>query len=77
MNYQAFTNASIKMMYESVRGALAADGELEGRGEEPPFRVRQTPEWKQHATDLEIEMIRRGMNIELIDWSAGQAEPPL
>jgi hypothetical protein len=30
MNYQAFTNESLTMMYEAVRGALAADDSLEG-----------------------------------------------
>ena len=28
MNYQAFTNDSLTMMYEGVRGALAADDAL-------------------------------------------------
>ncbi len=69
MNYQAFTNDSLTMMYEAVRGALAADDSLEGLGEEPKFRVRHTPEWKQHAADIEVEMIRRGMTLNLIDWS--------
>lgn len=69
MNYQAFTNESITMMYEAVRGALGADDALVGQGEEPKFRVRQTPEWKQHAADIEVEMIRRGMTLNLIDWS--------
>lgn len=69
MNYQAFTNESLTMMYEAVRGALGADDALVGQGEEPKFRVRQTPEWKQHAADIEVEMIRRGMTLNLIDWS--------
>jgi hypothetical protein len=30
MNYQAFTNDSLTMMYESIRGALASDDELNG-----------------------------------------------
>ena len=34
MNYSAFTNDSLTMMYEAVRGALAADDALMGRGEE-------------------------------------------
>jgi hypothetical protein len=74
VNYQAFTNESIMMMYEGVRGALAADDALEARGEQSRFRVRRTPQWKQHAADLEIEMIRRGITPNLIDWSGGQAE---
>jgi hypothetical protein len=77
MNYQAFTNSSLTMMYEGIRGALAADDALEKEGREPPFRVRDTPNWKQHAVDLEAEMLGRGMIFEIIDWSFGQALPRL
>ena len=77
MNYQAFTNESLTMMYESIRGALAADNTLKAQGGEARFRVRETPEWKKHAADLEKEMIRRGMLFEVIDWTSGQAELPL
>ena len=31
MNYQAFTNDSLTMMYEAIRGALAADDALKRR----------------------------------------------
>ena len=77
MNYQAFSDASIVMMYEGVRGALAADDSSRALGEEPQFRVRETKEWKNHAADLEVEMIRRGLTLNVIDWSGGQAELPL
>jgi hypothetical protein len=77
MNYQGFTNESFTMMYEAVRGALAADDSLEGLGEEPKFKVRDTPEWKKHAADLESEMLRRGMLFEVIDWAEGQGSLPL
>jgi hypothetical protein len=40
MNYPAFTNDSLTMMYEGIRGALASDDALTGLGEEPRFRVR-------------------------------------
>jgi hypothetical protein len=76
MNYQAFTNDSLTMMYEGIRGALAADDALIGLGEEPRFRVRETPEWKTHASLLEAEMLRRGMFFEVIDWTGGQATLP-
>jgi hypothetical protein len=76
MNYQAFTNDSLTMMYEGIRGALASDDELAGFGEECRFRVRETPEWKMHATDLEAEMLKRGMIFEVIDWSEDQADLP-
>jgi hypothetical protein len=75
MNYQAFTNDSLTMMYQSVRGALAADDTLSELGKEIRFRVRETPEWKTHAADLEREMTRRGMVFEVIDWL--EVQPPL
>jgi hypothetical protein len=53
MNYQAFTNESLTMMYAAVRGALNADDSVERQGGEPKFKVRDTPDWKKHAADLE------------------------
>jgi hypothetical protein len=76
MDYQAFTNDSLTMMYEGIRGALAADDALEGLGDEPRFRVRKTPEWKRHAGELESEMLKRGMFFDVIDWSEDQAPLP-
>jgi hypothetical protein len=76
MNYQSFTNGSLTMMYEAVRGALAADDALKREGAETTFRVRETPDWKKHAADLEAEMLRRGMIFEVIDWSEDQATLP-
>jgi hypothetical protein len=69
MNYPAFTDNSLTMMYEGVRGALAADDAMVRELREPPFRVRETPDWRQLAADLEAEMLRRGMTFEFIDWS--------
>ena len=76
MDYQAFTNDSLTMMYEAVRGALAADDALKRQGQETRFRVRETPDWKKHAANLEAEMIKRGMSFEVIDWSEDQATLP-
>jgi hypothetical protein len=76
MNYQAFTNESLTMMYESIRGALVADEALRRQGMETRFRVRETPEWREHAAALESEMLRRGMIFEVIDWSEDQATLP-
>jgi hypothetical protein len=76
MNYQAFTNDSLTMMYEAVRGALAADEALKAQGAEARFRVRETPDWKKHASELETEMLKRGMFFEVIDWSEDQASLP-
>ena len=74
MNCQAFTNDSLTMMYEAIRGALAADDALKRQGLAIRFRVRETPDWKKHAADLESEMLKRGMRFEVIDWSEDQ--PP-
>jgi hypothetical protein len=76
MDYKRFTNESLTMMYESVRGALAADDAKRLLGEAPLFRVRETSEWKDHAGQLEIEMLRRGMSFKLIDWSEDQGRLP-
>ena len=76
MNYQAFTNDSLTMMYEGIRGALVADDALKRQGTETRFCVRETPEWKRHAGELESEMLKRGMFFDVIDWSEDQASPP-
>ena len=76
MNYPAFTNDSLTMMYEGIRGALAADDALNRQDQETRFRVRETPDWKKHAADLESEMLKRGMFFEVIDWSEDRARLP-
>src|SRR5260370_41435666 len=76
MNYRAFTNDSLTMIYEAVRGALAADDALKRQESETKFRVRETPDWRHHAADLEAEMLKRGMMFEVIDWSEDQATLP-
>jgi len=70
MDYAAFTNDSLTMMYEAVRGALAADDAAEEHGKKPRFRVRDTSAWMTHVADLEAEMTKRGMVFELIAWDA-------
>jgi hypothetical protein len=77
MDYQAFTNDSLTMMYESIRGALASDDAQKASGEKPRFRVRETQDWREHAANLEAEMLRRGMLFEIIDWTEAQGRLPL
>ena len=77
MDYRNFTNDSLLMMYESIRGALASDDAQKLAMQEPRFRVRETTEWKEHAGGLEAEMLRRGMQLNLIDWSEDQGRLPL
>jgi hypothetical protein len=76
MDYSAFTNDSLTMMYEAVRGALAADDMVESQGGDPKFKVRDTPDWKKHAADLEAEMLKRGMLFTVIEWHEGQEKLP-
>jgi hypothetical protein len=70
MNYQAFTAESLTMMYEGIRLALASDDVIKAEGGHPKFCVRETPDWKEHATGLEAEMRKRGMFFMAIDWIA-------
>ena len=75
MNYQAFTNDSLTMMYEAIRGAMMADDALKRQGMEIRFRVRETPDWKLHAAELETEMLRRGMMFEVRTATAPRPKP--
>ena len=77
MKYRAFTNDSLTMMYESIRAPLASDDAQKAAGQKPRFAVRETPDWLEHAGNLEAEMIRRGMTFEIIDWSEDQGGLPL
>lgn len=42
----------------------------------PVFHVRETPDWKRHAADIEAEKLMRGMAFKVIDWCDGQATRP-
>jgi hypothetical protein len=53
-------------------GALAADDALKQQDQETRFRIRETPDWREHAAALESEMLKRGMIFEVIDWSEDQ-----
>jgi hypothetical protein len=68
MDYHAFTDDTLTMMYFGARGALVADDELDRLGGEPRFRVRETAEWTRHVANLEAEMLRRGMVFDPIEW---------
>jgi hypothetical protein len=76
MNYQAFTNDSLTMMYQGVRGALAADDALSELGKESRFRVRETPEWKVHAADLEADATNSAIAHHITEQSVMRRFPP-
>ena len=65
------------MMYESIRGALASDDAQRLLMQGPRFRIRETTDWKEHAANLEAEMLGRGLQINVIDWSEDQGGAPL
>ena len=74
MEYQALTNDSLTMMYEGIRGALAADDALKAQGAQPRFRIRDTSAWTRHAGELahvirhenRIETERMGSNEQVV-----------
>jgi hypothetical protein len=72
MDYPRYTNESLTMMYEAVRGALVCDDSMERQGGKPKFKVRDTSDWKRHAADFETEMLSLGMIFDVIDWDNGQ-----
>jgi hypothetical protein len=76
MNYPAFTNDSLTMLYEASAGPSLRMTHFKRQGMEIRFRVRETPEWKLHAAELDTEMLQRGMYLNVIDWSEDQATLP-
>ena len=76
MNYQAFTDETLLMMHHGARGALVTDDELIRLGEQPRFKVRDTLNWTMHISELEAEMVRRGMTFDVIVWSMSGGEHP-
>lgn len=63
------------MTYEAVRGTIADDDALKQQGMEIRFRARETPIGSAR-TELETEMLRRGMMFDVIEWSEDQAKLP-
>jgi hypothetical protein len=37
------------------------------------FRVLETPDWKEHAADLDQEMLKRGMFFDVLVRRSGDA----
>ena len=76
MNYQAFTNDALTVLYETIRGSLAADNALIAQGGETRFTRSRNAGMEEARRRSEKEMLRRGMLFEVIDWTNGQAELP-
>jgi hypothetical protein len=55
------------MMYAAIRGALAADDAAEKQGDEPRFRVRETPEWNLPCGFQPITCRRMPVKVLLIN----------
>jgi hypothetical protein len=77
MNYEAFANNGLTLLYETIRAALKVDDSRADEGAEPQFHIRDTAEWKKFAGALETEMLKRGMMFEVIEWYRGQIKLPL
>jgi hypothetical protein len=77
MNFETFANAGLTLFYETIRAALKVDDSRADEGAAPQFHVRDTPEWKKFAAALEMEMLKRGMTFQVIEWYPGQIKLPL
>ena len=68
MNISGLTNSSLKMLYDGIGAALAADDALVEAGRDPEHEVRTSPVWRQWAKDLSDEMVKRNITFSRIDW---------
>jgi hypothetical protein len=59
MNYANFTDSSLILMHDAVHKAIAADSAAIKRGDPPPCRSSETQDWRDHASGLEDEMVKR------------------
>ena len=79
MDYAAFTNDSLKMMYEAARGALAADDAAEMQGDQPPFRIRGTSAWmvpvlENANTDAMAIAANFMLMFSFLDWKPNNSD---
>lgn len=68
MDYSTFTNDSLTMMYEAVRGALAADDAAKSRGEEPALQSQGYSDLDGTCRRARSQEIKRKMVFEIIAW---------
>ncbi|WBM40053.1 hypothetical protein [Alcaligenes faecalis] len=67
MNIPGFTTNGLLMMHSSILQALAVDDNLPN-GQEKLYGVREYQDWKQHADDIEKELLTRGAKFQPIVW---------
>ena len=73
MNYQAFTNDSQTMMYEAIRGALAADDALKRQGLATRFRV---PPWTPEEDERLRKLPLTGISVAAMAPQHGSGPQP-
>ena len=49
-----------------VRSLAEDDAAVPGN---EPYKVRETPDWRKWATDIEDEIASRGVVVRRIDWT--------
>jgi hypothetical protein len=76
MSYGVFTNDSLTLMHEAVRGALTADDAPVRQGKDTRFRVREMPDWKTRVADVGQEMLKPGLIFDIIGWLEDQVVLP-
>jgi len=75
---EPLARAQKPVLSQHIRGALAADDALKRQGLAIRFRVRETPDWKKHAVDLESEnaheaINKQGTSIFMVEQNANMA----
>lgn len=66
MRIDKLSDSGVRMLHEGVQRALAADDSLPAGKKK--FEVRELPDWKEWAEQLEAEMDSRGLDYQKIGW---------
>ena len=67
MNFDRFSESGLRMLHDAVRKALDEDDQIP-KGQPKQYEVRELPDWKEWADDLETTMSKRGIQHRKINW---------
>ena len=65
--YEAISEGSLKELHESIKKAIKADHETPD-GQDKPYGVNQSSDWKEHAYAIELAMGNRRITFDKIEW---------
>jgi hypothetical protein len=67
MNVPGFSTNGLKALQDAIRKALEADNATPA-GQDKAYGVREFPDWKEMADELEAELDRRGETYTKVPW---------